>query len=477
MLLITLVGLPMYGQEWVNFGEAKECIKDSVYLAVKSLLYKDYKYEGDMVLYKDQSGKFALTVPVISSSLKQDAMRVPGTVTVVGTGTEQVITYEFLNVDGRYTSNLLELFEGNGIPGEVITPVKEADPFANAEEYGYSHYLSYTADLQKKISTKRLEGGCENLRIVIKSKPEDAIGLMFYLGAKVGKKASFQRKGIYKIPENGMQITCDASNKFVLSQSEYSYMGFTESKDEITCLSYSARGNPEQIKSVANFLLKSMKCNVAFAPQQTKASSTVSDIKEYEQFVVADSIVIYIVVTDYSTWMDLTMRVSEKQPEPKRELKSEYDIGGLEYENMSAMRLTQILDSLAVSTKEIKKVEITKPTENPFKRKPKIVGVLEYKYCNYFFEKDWAVIDVTEGATEVVESEICNKTPNSSWKPITKRKEIDTNLCITIDGLILMKKIGEKTRYYKCLVNPRSYQSTLDKPNPLPYIINNQTNH
>lgn len=471
MLLIVLVCLPMYGQEWINFGKAKECTKDSVYLAVKSPLYKDFKYEGDMVLYKDQSGKFAVTVPVISSSLKQDAMRIPGTVTVVGTGAEQVITYEFLNVEGRYTTNLLELFKGNDTPGEIYTPVEEVDPFSNPEEYGYTHYLSFTSDLQKRISTKSLEGGRENLRIVIKGKPKDAMGLIYYLGAKVakvGKEANFRREGKYKIPDSGLEIVCKASNSSVLGHSilpgKYGLVGI-DPAEEITCLFYTVKGSPEQIKSAANFLLKDMKCNAVFAPKKKEYSGSYGDIKKYEQDIVVDGIVIRIEVTAYSTDMKLQMSVSEKQPEPKRKLKSDYDIGGLEYKEMSAMRLTQILDSLATNTKEIEKKEITKPSENPFKRKPKVIGILEYKYCNYFYEKDWAVIDSIEGTTEVIESEICYRMP-------TNRREIEPNLYITEDLRVLIKKVGDKTRYYKCLKNPSTYQRIGDGPDGILFKTN-----
>lgn len=236
MLLISLIVLPMYGQEWINFGKMKECTKVPAYFTVTNEpYYRIYKIEGNTVIHKDVyknphenllkpfSELPEVRVPVVSFS-KNDKqplgmVTVHGTVTVVGTGDEQVITYEFLNIDGNYSSPLITLFSGNEKPVEFWSPVKATDPFADSEEYGYSHYFSYTSSLQKRISTKslgRVNGiNVTNVRIVIKSKPKDAVGLMAYLGAKLGTKEASPKigGGTYKISENGKEIACSADNE------------------------------------------------------------------------------------------------------------------------------------------------------------------------------------------------------------------------------------------------------------------------
>lgn len=318
MLLISLIVLPMYGQEWINFGKMKECTKVPVYFTVTDdPYYRFYKFEGNTVIYIDvyeqlhkPSDKLPeVRVPVVSFSKngKQPLgmVTIPGTVTVVGTGDEQVITYEFLNINGSYSRHLIDLFAWNEKPVEFWSPVKVTDPFADSEEYGYRHYFSYTSSLQKRISTRSLgwvdDINVTNVRIVIKSKPKDAVGLMAYLGAKLGtKEASPRAGGTYKIPENGKEIACSAENE-----------RNNERKDEVTYLHYSAEGSPEEIKSVANFLLKSLKCNTAFAPKKTDDTSS-SNTKKYKQFIVSDSLEISISISDYSEYMNFRMGVWKK---------------------------------------------------------------------------------------------------------------------------------------------------------------------
>lgn len=220
-------------------------------------------------------------------------------------------------------------------------------------------------------------------------------------------------------------------------------------KDEVTYLRYSTEGSPEEIKSVANFLLKSLKCNTAFAPKKIDDTSS-SDTKRYKQFIVSDSLEISISIYDYSKYMNFRMGVWKKQPKPKRKLKSDFDIGGPEYKEILAMRLTEILDSLAANPTRVEKKEImSKPSQSLFAKKPKVIAVLEYKYCNYFYHEDWIVIDVLEGTTDIAETEIKEREyPYTKPLANSSRENIDTDLHITQSRKILIKKIGEKTRYY-----------------------------